>query len=144
MSRLRFELCVLGDVQHNFIQQHRRRRHALFSIFEPGQGEQAPNQLVEAAGFELNALEHARALRSGALPRQPKSHVQTRQRRAQLMRNVVQQTRLGLHQSLQTASHSIEIAHQSRDLIVPAALGISGARREVPGSEDLSEPDQLL
>src|ERR1039458_2852609 len=135
MPRLCFELGVFSDIQHNFIQKNRRRWHALLAVFEPSQGQQAANQFVQAAGFEFDALEHARTFRPGALPRQSQSYIQARQGRTQLMRDVIQQTRLRLYQSFQAAGHGIEIAHQSRNVVAPSAIWIPGARREVASGE---------
>src|SRR5208283_5626595 len=99
--------------------------HALLSILEAIQSEQSANQFVQAAGFEFNTLEHARALRSRALPGQAQRHIQAGKRGTQLMRNVVQKTRLRLHQGLHPSGHGIEVANESRDLVAPSTPGVA-------------------
>ena len=58
------------------------------------------------------------------------------------MGNVVEQTRLGLHQRFQSRRHGVEIAHQSRDFVAPAAVRVSRARRKVPGGQLLRRGSQ--
>src|SRR5580698_564843 len=99
--RLRFELRIFRHIEHNVVEQNRRGGHALLTIFEARQSEQAANEFIEAAGFEFDALKHHRAFRSGALPGQAKRYIQARQGRSQFMRNVIEQTRLRFDQSLQ-------------------------------------------
>ena len=82
VPRLRFEFRIFRHIQHHFIEKNRRGRHALLTILQPGQSQQTANEFVQAAGFEFNALEHASALRSGALPRQAERHIQARQGRS--------------------------------------------------------------
>ena len=60
---------------------------------------------------DLRADVRAQARGFFALPRQTKRYIQARERRAQFMRNVIQQTRLRLNQGLQTGSHRVEIAN---------------------------------
>ena len=79
---LRLKLGILGNIQHKFVQWNRRGRHFLLAVFEASQGENPPDQLVEAAGLKFNALQHLGALLSRALPRQSQSHVQAGKGRA--------------------------------------------------------------
>ena len=70
MPRLRFELRIFSHVKDDFVQQNRRRWNTLFAIFQARQSKQSANQFVQAAGFELDALEHGSRFpaRSAAAP----------------------------------------------------------------------------
>ena len=78
---LRLELGVLGHIRDEFIQRDGRLRHQLFAVFEPSQRQDAPNQFVQAARFQLDSVEHVHALRISALASQPKGHIGARRNR---------------------------------------------------------------
>jgi hypothetical protein len=68
--------------------------------------------------------------------RQAERRLHARQRRAQLMRHVVQQAALAIHQRAQACAHAVEVASQVDQFV--AALGAGAeAWRQVTGGGGL-------
>ena len=97
--------------------------------FQPRQGQQLADQLIHAFAFAFDALQRGVHL-VRLLVRQTDGRLQARQRRAQFVRHIVQQTRLALHEAAQTARHAVEIAAQVRQFIAALAAGVK-TRRQV-------------
>jgi len=106
---------------------HRRGRSA---AFEPCEVEDLSDQRIQPIGFLLDPVERARQVLR-ILPQQPRRGVQARERRAQFMRQIVQQAGLGGNQGLELLRHAIEVAAQIRDFIAPAAHAGEHARVEL-------------
>jgi hypothetical protein len=66
---------------------------------------------VQSLGFEVDALERAVRLDSCALMGQGGGDVKTGKRRPQFVRNIIEQSRLGVDCGLQAFRHGVEIAH---------------------------------
>ena len=86
--------------------------HAIFAALQPCQSQQPPDQFVQPIGLELDPFQRPLGFRPGPTPRQPQRHIQTRQRRPQFMRHIVEQVRLRVDQIFQPFRHRIKIAHQ--------------------------------
>ena len=82
--------------RYQLVERYRSLRHALFSIFEACQRQNPADELVQPAGLQLNPIQHVGTFHSRTLTRQSQSYIQSRQRRTQFVRDVVQQARLRL------------------------------------------------
>ena len=93
-SVLGFELRVLATSRTSSSSEKAVR----FIVSSPASGgpafQQPPDQLVEPGRFQFDALQHRLGFRARTLPSQAQRHIQSRQRRTQLVRNIVQQLRL--------------------------------------------------
>ena len=110
--------------------QNRRLLPGVVATLQAGDGEQSSDQFVQALGFEVDALERAVRFDAGALMGQGGGHVKTGEWRPQFVRNVVEQSGLGVDRRFQAFRHGVEIAHQLRHLV--AAPGSEAAR---PGAQ---------
>ncbi len=136
----RFEAGVVDD----------RRQHASqVNVFprldgrrlESREREQLANQLVQAIGLQLHAIEGSLVLLR-LIACNPQRHLQARQRRTQFMRNVAQQTVLRVDQRLDSVRHFVKANPQLADFVPPAHGAI--ARVEVAAAIAIQGSAQTL
>src|SRR5690349_15438286 len=92
--RARFEIAVAGDLLHQVGQVEPRLYALLRAAIDARQGEQLADQGIQPLHFGADALEVLRGLFDRALLYQPERHPQTRQGRAQLVRDIAEQASL--------------------------------------------------
>ena len=102
---------------------------------EPLEREQLPDHLVEPLRFELHPVERLARLRAASPPRQPQGDAQTRERRAQLVRDVAEQPALGRHEGLEPLGHVIEVVAEIGELVAPPADASADPGRQVAARE---------
>ena len=128
LARLRF----VAGVFHDVVQQVRDAD--VFAEgrggprFQPGQGQQLADQLVHAFAFAFDAFQRGVHL-LGLLVGQADGGLQARQRRAQFVRHIMQQTGLAIHEMAQAPRHAVEIAAQVRQFIAALAAGVKAGRQ---------------
>jgi hypothetical protein len=99
--------------------------------FQAREGQQFADQFIHAHAFAFDAFER-RGQFVGLLVRQANGGLQARQRRAQFVRDVVQQAALAVDQVAQLSGHAVEVAAKIAKFV--AAPGLAGkARRQVAG-----------
>jgi len=97
-QRLGFKTGVVNDLLHHIFQHYSFSRNALRAALEASQSKQLANQFIQALRLLLNAVQRSFRGRGTALARKFQRHAQTRQWRAQFVRNICQQTFLGINQ----------------------------------------------
>ena len=110
---------------------------AVVAGFQPRDGQQPLDELVQTLGFEFDAVERALGIGGRTLPGQPQGHAEPRQGRAEFMGNIFQQARLRLHQAFNALGHAVEIAHQFGQFITPVPHGGAGAGAQVTRRQPL-------
>ena len=78
----------------------------------------------------------------GMLPRKADRGLQARERRAQLVRNVVQQAALPVHQQLELRRGAIEIATEVRELVAPPPHAVADAHIQVAVRRRIERPPE--
>ena len=136
---LRLEARVLRHARHDVgeLDGLSGGIHAL----QPRQRQDFAHQLGKPRGFALDALERGVELLR-ALAHQADRRLQARERRAQLVRHVVQQPPLRGDQLLQLLRHAVEVAPEIGDLVAPASHQRAHARLEAPARRGVERPAQ--
>ena len=101
---------------------------------QPRQGQELADQRVQPFRLLLDPVELQTGART-ALPRQAECHAHSCQRRAQLVRDVLQQPFLRIDLLLQPAGHGIEVAGQSAQLVAATADRGGNPRGKVAGGQ---------
>ena len=119
-AALRLERGILRHLAHDVREIDRLSGGRGGSALQPGQHQELRDQRVQALGFALDAVQD-RLILTPLLARETERDVETRQRRAQLVRNVAQQPSLGRDQRIQPLGHAIEVPAELHELVRPAA-----------------------
>ncbi|GEM_PF-2786511 len=125
----RLEACIRRDLVRQFGQVELFAPRQGGRGFEPRERQQFADKFIHAHALALDALERG-ADPVRLLVRQPHRGLQPRQRRAQFVRDVVQQAALAVHQGGQACAHAVEVASQVAQL-VPGAARAGEARGQV-------------
>ncbi len=139
----RFEAGVLDDLRQQLDDVQQAVFAAVLARLGPRQGEQLLDQLVHAPRLALDALQHAGLPRR--LPQQADGGAHPRQRRTQLVGDVVQQVLLRLHQRLELPGHAVAVLGQVDDLVAAPPQARLDAHLEAALGDlahGLAQPDQ--
>src|SRR5439155_16224822 len=105
--------------------------------------QQLSDHFIKTLALAFDAIQRAGCIRTGAPAREPKRDSLSRQRRAQLMRNVSEQPALRFDQRFNSARHEIEVATEQTDLIAPLQQPFIHARLESAVSQFARGASQL-
>jgi hypothetical protein len=114
-------LCLKISVSCHFLDQFLQPNfdlpHAAVAAIKPGYRGEVSNQVVHPLGLEVDPVEHSLSVGAGALTGKLECNAQSRQRRTQFVRNVLQQSALCTDQFLDLFRHQVEIPQQLRNFI---------------------------
>ena len=142
VATLSLEVGVLRNLVDQIFKLNRFPLQTIFAALQPSNGEQPADQFIQTLGFFLNSVERGLRLDAALASHQPKRHVQTRQRRPQLMRDVVQQARLRIDQVLQALRHGVKITDQFANFVMPTNIRHTRPGAEVAGRQALRRSPQ--
>ena len=126
---LQFKIGTADDLRYELRQIHLCHGNGRGGCVELRYGEQAPDHVIEALEVLLHVIEGRIVALS--LTSEIERHVQPGQRRAQFVRDVVDELTLARDELLDAGGHGIEVTHQRPEFIAPALHAGGGTRAEI-------------
>jgi hypothetical protein len=131
LTAVGFKVCIVGHVAHELAEVYARVPVTVRAAFEARQREQLSNHLVDAFGLAPDAVQVRARLRVATTASQFEGDAEARERRAQLVRDVAEQSSLRRHERFDARRHRVKVAPHVCQLVAPPAKERPDARREV-------------